>query len=494
MKLSSIQLEQSFLAALIKNPETFFDVDCFISEIDFTNDINSTLFSIIRQICHSKERLDKVIIAQKIKNLGISFQSDVDVYDYIDSICLPSYSADSVVKYAKELKNFSIRRDIAEMGKKIASTAASSPDKNIDQIISEVDSIYGSKISTFNSDGDIHDILYDIEEFILKRAEESDKHAGIIVPYKEFNRLYGSLRNGNLYAIVARPGNGKSNFLMDLGINCRKFDAKTKILYLDTEMFSQDVQLRIAAAQTGIPFWHIDHGVWKQNGEYANKMYKFFKEFKNYQFYHQCVGNKSVEQITSLIRRWYYGKVGRGNPALILYDYVKLTGEKVGQNWAEHQAIGEKIDKLKKVSEEINCPLFTAMQMNRTGESYTKANGSFSDDSSAIALSDRLQWYASYVGIFRKKTLEEIDRDTVDFGSHKLITLKSRFQGEGSPGHFDVLRRRDDEGNERYVQNYINFQINNFRIEERGSLENIIEVENQKFNLEDKNKNDGELL
>ena len=39
--------------------------------------------------------------------------------------------------------------------------------------------------------------------------------------------------------------------------------------------------------------------------------------------------------------------VGRGNKCIIAYDYVKLTGEKVSQNWAEHQAIGEKIDKLK---------------------------------------------------------------------------------------------------------------------------------------------------
>ena len=36
--------------------------------------------------------------------------------------------------------------------------------------------------------------------------------------------------------------------------------------------------------------------------------------------------------------------VGRGNPCVIAYDYVKLTGEKVDKNWAEHQAIGEKID------------------------------------------------------------------------------------------------------------------------------------------------------
>ena len=69
---------------------------------------------------------------------------------------------------------------------------------------------------------------------------------------------------------------------------------------------------------------------------------------KDFEFWHYEVGNKSSDQVCSLVRRWYFSKAGRGNPCIIAYDYIKLTGERVGANWAEHQAIGEKIDKLKK--------------------------------------------------------------------------------------------------------------------------------------------------
>jgi len=77
MKLSSVKVEQSLLGALIKTPEVFYDIDHFVSEIDFTNDVNGTVYSIIRQLCNSKEKFDKVILAQKIQNLGISFQEDL---------------------------------------------------------------------------------------------------------------------------------------------------------------------------------------------------------------------------------------------------------------------------------------------------------------------------------------------------------------------------------------------------------------------------------
>ena len=56
------------------------------------------------------------------------------------------------------------------------------------------------------------------------------------------------------------------------------------------------------------------------------------------------------------------------------------------------------------------------------------------------------------------------------------------------------MRRRNDHGDEKYVQNFVNFQINNFSVEERGSLANIIERERQTFSLSDANPNDGTLL
>ena len=178
--------------------------------------------------------------------------------------------------------------------------------------------------------------------------------------------------------------------------------------------------------------------------------------------------------------------MGRGEPCLIVYDYVKLTGERVGNNWAEYQAIGDKVDKLKKIAEEINAPLLTAMQLNRSGESAT-------DDSSAIALSDRMQWFASFVAIFRRKTVDEVALDGENFGTHKLIPTKTRFQGQFAAGHHDILRRRTEDG-ERLVNNYLNFSVENFDIEENGSLRHIIEAENEQYFVEDENPTDGELL
>ena len=494
MKLSSQELERRFLGSIIRNPNVFFEIDNVITELDFTNSTNGTIFNVIRQICHSGETLNKVILAQKIKNLGISFPEDIETFDYIESISAPTATEASVIDFGKELKNLTVRREIKSMAETIIRTVSGNPEQKIEKLIADIDLIYGNKINSFNSTEEIQNLFDSIEPFIEEKGNNAIDESGLIIPHKDFTRLYGGLRNGNLYAIVARPANGKSTYLLDMSLSAYINNPKIKVLYLDTEMFTEDVKLRITAAQTGVPFWYIDSGNWRKNPEMTKKVRFFLNQFKAYEYFHHCVGNKNVDEIISIIRRWYYSKVGRGNQALICYDYVKLTGEKMGQHWAEHQAIGDKIDKLKKISEEINCPLFTAMQMNRSGENFNKSNGAFSDDSSAIALSDRLQWFASYVGIFRRKTHEEIERDTIEFGTHKLITLKSRFQGKDARGHYDLIRRRNDHGEMKYVSNYINFNVENFKVEEKGTLERIVEQENEKYALEDKNKEDGDVL
>ena len=132
------------------------------------------------------------------------------------------------------------------------------------------------------------------------------------------------------------------------------------------------------------------------------------------------------------------------------------------------------------------------MQLNRMGERGNNAGAV--DDSSAISLSDRLQWFASFVAIFRRKTVDEIAEDGQDFGTHKLIPLKTRFQGKDAAGHHDLVRRVMPDGTTKYINNYLNFTIINFNVSEVGSLHDIVNRDMDQHSLNDGSENDGELL
>lgn len=486
MPLFCLKVEKHVLGGLLKHPQVFAEIDCFLAPEDFSNDINRAIFSVIRSVLLTGDQdIDHVVIASKLTSLGISTKGDVSIYEYVESLSFCSPSEKGVISSAQELVKYRIKRDLSNTGKKLVKFAEESGEQGVDEIISQSDSIYSEKIDSY----DFHDtpinVLEGIEEVIKERAENPINEFGLTTPYPEFNRLFGGLRKGNLYAIVSRPAQGKTTFLNDLCLNTA-IQNKIPVLVLDTEMTTEDITFRMAASQTDIPLWHLETGQWKNNQEMDSKMQKFLEQLESHKYFHYHVRNKGIDEICSIIRRWHMKEVGRGNDCIIAYDYVKLTGEKVSQNWAEHQAIGDKIDKLKKIAEEIDAPLVTAMQMNRSGESRNRDSSSLTDDSSAISLSDRLQWYASFVAIFRRKTIDELALDGQEFGSHKLIAIKTRFQGRDAAGHNDLIMRQfveqTDTGadivSERLVSNYLSFDISNFKVKEKGSLEDIIRANN----------------
>lgn len=486
--LYSKKLERHVLAGIIGNPESFPDVDQVISCKDFYFKIHETVYKLARNKLIKGEQVDTVILSEKIDKLGISFGEISDISGYIDSACLIKVSAKATIEAAGQIKKLSIQRqlyDTLEQAKKVVSK----PEKDLDQIISEADAIYNSTALKFELNDAPQNLLEDLKDQLVDRAENPINDTGLLTPFQEFNRMYGGLRKGNLYAIASRPGQGKSSFLMSLGLEV-SIQNDCHVLYLDTEMSSVEQKFRIAASMCDVPLWYLETGNWANNNEYKEKVEQVYSKFNHSKFYHFEVGNKNVDEVISVIRRWHLSKVKKGGKCMIIYDYVKMTGEKVGQNWAEHQAIGHKIDKLKKISEEIEAPLFTAIQLNRSGENQNRKGSDIVDDSSAIALSDRLQWFASFVAIFRRKTLDEVATDGSHFGTHKLIPTKTRFQGKDAAGHQDLVRRRVEEmvrGEptlvDRWCLNFLNFEINNFKVSEKGSLRDIAEEENSNFDI-----------
>jgi replicative DNA helicase len=265
-----------------------------------------------------------------------------------------------------------------------------------------------------------------------------------------------------------------------------------RALILDTEMQTNVMKFRIASSITGIPMWYLETGNFKNNKELLARWNSKKTELSLIQgrVNHMQVAGKPVQEIESIIQRWYLSEVGRGNPAMVVYDYIKLTGETGDKNKQEYQLIGDKVDSLKNLSVRLNIPLLTACQLNRSAE-----NGA--DDSSAISQSDRLQWFAAYVGIFRRKTLEEQAEDGIQYGTHKMIELAARYQGKNAHGHNDLIKVKD--GNQfKYKKNFISFNVNNFDVQEKGTLQDIVDsksgVKVDIFDRDYKEEQDGEEL
>jgi len=469
--IHSLELEKYLLAGLLRHPEAFSDIDGTVDENDFVNNLHKTIFGIIRQTLRAGEKVEKVLIAQKINILNLSFEDKVsDILGYLTDLSLIQINSNAIEDIASELKLYTLRRERGETGLRLYDAMAkmgSETDHN--KIVSICDAIYNDKISLWsNVNNDVEDVCGDLSDLLYRKGLTPGIEIGLRGPHNMLHNMYGSiLRPSNISVICARAKAGKTTFLTDFTYRASKMNGNIPILHIDMgEMSKEELQLRLAANLSGVPLGYIEDGTYIRDKGMTAAIESIKEEIKDRRFFYLNAAGRSVEDIISSIRRWYLSKVGRGNMAIVCLDYLKAHSDFNSANKAEWERMGLLITKLKDfLSSEVKLPLLTAVQGNRSGIIGNKNSSEIVEDESIISGGDRVTMYSSHVFIFRKKTQDEYKDEGGKYGTHILKPLVTRHLGK------DVKRALSRvQVGDRYRENYLNFIVENFRVGELGDF------------------------
>jgi replicative DNA helicase len=477
--LYSVEAERAVIAGLIQYPEIYVQIQPYLTANDFSR-THSSLWTVISHEIENKGTPNPIVLANRLNNLGIKL-AGIECLDYLESLKFTSIDRDHITDVAKEVKKLSIIRTVYNNAEDLKRKVIEIKDGPAGKILEAVDDALANSRLMFDSDEDEAVNLYDgLCDFVEDKGNAPMEEVGYKMPFKLWNQYYGGLRRGGLYFTASRSGQGKSTFLSyiaDQVANVVNPELNIKVLFLDTEMDEDDQKTRLAAVRTGCPFYLIDTGQWRKSEEWFPKMRIALDKIRleNRNFYFKQVSSMGIDSLVNFVRRWYFKNVGRGGNALIIYDYLKVLsndGEKGQPEWA---VALQKMQRLKDLAVEIDAPIFTALQVNRSGTTTNKSSSEVVDDETVLSISGRIDWLVNFAGILRRKTPDEIQDDGQDFGTHKLIPLKTRFQGRSSSGHQDLIKIYD-KGKARYKQNYLCFDLENFNVEERGDYRNIAEL------------------
>jgi replicative DNA helicase len=492
----SLEIEKQVLAAFIQKPKILVDFIHLINESDFYDGslLHRTLFCVLKRACEQDESIDDVVLVQRIKDLGIKFEEDISLIDYVRSLSMRKIYSDARIKSSiKELKKYSVRREITKTAKSIVESMKSvSTDTSYLKIIENADQIYNNKINLFEVGDDVPLNIYEeMESFIEDRGNNPIDEFGMMGPHQKINEIYGSLlRPGNITVIVARSGVGKTQFCMHYATKVAdKYNVP--VLHFDNgEMSKEELIIRQCASLSGVPSHLLESGKWRQAGpEVVSKVRSVWSKVKKLQFYYYNVGGMDVDSMISTLKRFYYSKVGRGNKMVFSFDYIKTSSESAS-NKSEWQTVGEMVDKFKKciqkeILEEGNpvIPMITSVQSNRSGITTNRQSANIIDDESIVSLSDRITQFCSHMFILRQKTNDEVAEEGNQFGTHKLINVKSRHLGKDIAGAVEPVQVDDN-----LRKNFINLSFRNFNITECGDLRDIVEFRNTGGDLTQSNQ------
>jgi replicative DNA helicase len=477
--MHSYPIEQQVIAGLLHDSSVFIHIENFITPSDFVSDLNRTVFSFIKKSYESGNGVDPVVLSEKINTSGISFEDNINILDFLQGLSLRMIKEDSLLDAARELKSLSIRREIKNVGASLSKAMDKLPSGcSFSDIIEASDSIYNKTLSSYeNQSSAPKNIFEEMKDVVEYRGNNIVTDFGPVGPHNRLHDLYGSLlRPGNITTIVARSGVGKTQFVMDF---CTKVSLSEKIpvLHLDNgEMSKNELIARQCAALSGVPVGLIETGEWRLAGEdTVNKIRSVWGIIKDYQFYYENVGGMNVDKMIQKVKHFYYSNVGRGNPMILSFDYIKTTSEDM-KNKSEWQIVGEMVDKLKRLiqhdlvfDDEPCVSLITSVQSNRTGITNNRRADSLVEDESIVSLSDRITQFSSHLFSLRQKTMDELAEEE-GFGTHKLSCFKYRHLGKNVHRAIQPVRLPDGS----LKRNFINLSIENFNVTEVGDLQDMI--------------------
>ena len=194
MPIYSNQVETHVLGGLLKHPHVFPEIDSFVNVGDFYNEVHQSIFCVLRDSVLNGEKVDRVLVGTKIANLGISYKDEIDIFDYLKALTVTAIVPEAVVEACKELVKVRVRREISETTDRMKEYVSKNPNDDLDTIISQADSIYSDKISSYSFNDDPENVFDSLEYEIEERGNNPREDTGLVTPYKEFNRLYGGCR------------------------------------------------------------------------------------------------------------------------------------------------------------------------------------------------------------------------------------------------------------------------------------------------------------
>jgi len=170
-ELFSLRVEKHVLGGILNHPEIFSELDNFLSENDFCNKVHSVIFLCLKEKLNKNDKVDKVILSEKIKSLGISFKDEISIFDYIESVAFTQISKEAVIEAAQHLVSLRIRREIVQTTDKIKSKVFQSSDQPIQEVLNDIDKIYGEKVNSYNVHEQPKNLFDGLDALVEERGE-----------------------------------------------------------------------------------------------------------------------------------------------------------------------------------------------------------------------------------------------------------------------------------------------------------------------------------
>ena len=364
--------------------------------------------------------MDFVTVLEELRSSGNYEQAGGK--EYLAQLAQLVPSVANVRSYAQVVYEKFLVRSLIKVGREIVSSATEGTGSAELQLDAAEQKLYDIRKGQENSDlVMIKDVLATetLEHLAaLDNAEERKKLAGIPTGFSDVDAMIGGLNKSDLIIVGARPGMGKTSFILNLARNAAR--TGKKIAFFSLEMSRDQLAQRLLSLDSSVGISRLRKG--GLTPEEWDRIATATGELYNAQIFVDESSDITVQQIKA--------KVRRNKPDAVFIDYLQLlTPVTKSDNRAVQ--VQEMTRDLKIMAKELAIPVVVCSQLSRAGTgrgvshvpqlSDLRESGAIEQDADIVIMLHRPGYYK-----------DGSDGEDVDENEAQVIIAKHRHGETGT--------------------------------------------------------------
>jgi replicative DNA helicase len=425
----AVDLEEAVLGALMLEKNALTAVIDILHPESFYREAHQKIFKAIHELFHKAEPIDILTVTHALKKTG-----ELELVGgafYITQLTNRIASAANIEYHARIILQKFIQRELI----RISSETIKNAYEDTSDVLNLLDEAERNLFAI--AEGNIRRNYEDMSSLISKAIKEIEIAAkqtqgitGVPSGFTDLDRVTAGWQKSDLIIIAARPGMGKTAFVLSLAANAAvKFSQP--IAFFSLEMSSIQLVNRLISSQTEISSESIKKG---QLADYQwEQLNSKIVPLTNAPLYIDDTPALSIFELRAKCRRL----VAEKKVKMIIIDYLQLmvagTDNRHGNREQEISTISRS---LKAIAKELEVPIICLSQLSRDVEkrgtskrpqlSDLRESGAIEQDADMVMFIYRPEYYGMDVdeaGNSTQNTAEIIVAKNRN-GSLKTINLK----------------------------------------------------------------------
>ncbi len=384
--------ERAVLGAIIADPETMPTVLEHLREEDFYFENHRLLFSLLYKVWEDKGKdWDDIVLREYIEKRGLKERLDMAfIYSLVEEAATGSLLEEAI----RSVKEKSGLRKLMDLSLSVLRGIKEEPD--LENLLEYLNTklIEISEKQIVSHYWHIRDVAREVIDIIEKHRKQERLITGIATGFLDLDLLTTGFHPSDLIIVAARPGMGKSSFMLSMAIHMA-MQEKVPVVIYSLEMSKEQLVMRALSMLSGVPLQNIRRGF--VNEEDRNKLISSALDLSRCEIYIDDTPGLSTTDVRIKTRKL---KKEKGVEVAFI-DYLQLLRPPTRRS-SRQEEVAEISRNLKALAKELSIPVVALAQLSRQVEHRSdkrpqladlRESGQIEQDADLIIFIHRPEYY-----------------------------------------------------------------------------------------------------